>query len=312
MFGEDSSVLMDHYDSMVDDRINMSEIFDSSPRESVSFEIAFTAFFATLVLSVPPTSTLLDSFAWISAIGLLFLTLVRRMAIDHRWIKPRKVMDRTMGYILYMTVFGVYYVSLSLGETTSTGGMSVYFVAAIILYLTSTASLIGYEVLFQDLFLWGAIGGYNRQIKEPNYTFGGKVILHAIRTLIDNYPVDFRKDHPMVEPIFERELPETSKQGNPLIPIVLFAIGTLLVIAVLASPIIFMLRWSVVDGMLVTLGFFLATIQVAPLVQFVYARYGNTSFDQVTTLFSTVKSLLVFYFVVIVYEGVLDISISIL
>lgn len=282
---EDTPILLGSLGIGEGDRIQTSELFETSTRETVGFEVTFTAFVATAVLSVPPTESLLDPIGRAVGILLLGVTLIRRLTIDNQFAPQERIFYRTTRYILYLTFAGLLYVSISFSEILSQYiPIGVYVLAGLLSILFVFAFTFGYEYVFRDFMFWSAVVFYNRQVGQPHTSIYYNGLLALARFQLEMSLYDWNRDHPVVSKIYERDLggAETTSRRWVLFIFGLLFIGLLIVAIITSFSLSLLASERLIPVLIAVIVVVLSIVPLSGVVQFVYARYGNTSFETAT------------------------------
>jgi hypothetical protein len=136
------------------DRDLAEDFWKKSDTESVvDFEIALAAFLATIVLTFPTREA-----PWIgqvAASAVLFITLIRRIAIASPFANESKIMKRTIRPIEFSTATCVIALFISLSEYLSKvlgGSVLLHFSITTVAILFLVVIL--HEIVFLDYFIW--------------------------------------------------------------------------------------------------------------------------------------------------------------
>jgi hypothetical protein len=303
---ENTTLLLESLGLGQGEKINVDRVFKKSNRETIGFEVTFTALIATLVLSVPSTGTLIDPVGKLAAIFLLSVTLARRLALDNPFIDKGRFFDRTTGYILYLTIVGVVYISLSLSDLIAPyTPLGVYVTTGCMILAASVMGLLIYEVVFRDFLLFAAVVFYNYQINQPNTSsfYNGVLSISRLALRISSYEYD--EEDSVIARIDKRDLGSTQSSFQIYTFSIFFFTALLILvigifIAIIAS---YAVGRRVVPAVIVVIVSHIGTIPLSAVVQFVYARYGNTSFQRASDLIQAHKTLPLIIFLLILHFG---------
>ncbi|WP_420182065.1 hypothetical protein ACNO8S_13450 [Haloarcula sp. KBTZ06] len=127
--------------------------FEKQPTSSVDFEIAFAAFLATLVLTYPiPQYSIIGEF---TAFVLLFITLVRRIALASPFAPTAQILNRTRPIVEISSTSAVIcfivYISWSARSFTN---IAPRWIFSIITLFGLTILVLLQELVFRDYCAW--------------------------------------------------------------------------------------------------------------------------------------------------------------
>lgn len=312
-FHEDAEDLLKLHEGegVVHKPIDLDAIYRKEPEQAVSFEIAFTAFIATVSLAAPKTGTLLDLFAPWAASGLLLLTIIRRIALDNIFIDRERIFSTTLGYIAYITTFSVLYLCLALGEIFGDLlNVGPYLVTAVILVILFVVVTFGYEILFQDFMLWIAMTLYNQAIDPSSDDHRAIRIgwLMMARSCLSFSLVGYNEEHYVIKRIQDIDLEGGRKAGKIAMSIIYGLIFLLLlfVVGAVTVPLSWVLSISLLGGFLLNLALILSFTLVVGFVEFVYARYGSGGDEEAAAGVNIFIAALMMYLVILIHAGALE------
>lgn len=202
----------------------------------------------------------------------------------------------------------MFYVGVSGGEWIADHLPLPFYIAAGILMVSISFDLTFlYELLYADLFLWAAIGLYNRRLDKPTTNRFYNGLLSVSRVLLDRSIDDFDQNHPIIERIYDREL-GSSATGQRWIAYVVSGLTGAVVLGLfvlVALPLAFLLDIGIGTASVMGITMFTATVPVSAVVQFIYARYGASTFDQVASDPQLLYLLPLVYGLLLLHAGVL-------
>jgi hypothetical protein len=314
---EKSQDLIDFYiwDGAVQRPIDLENLYQLDTEQTISFEIVFTAFIASIVHSTPRTGTILDSVAPVVAGGLLFITLIRKMALDNVFTSEKWLIGKSLSAIFYLTVFSTLYLSISFAERLAVVvGVNVYLLTAMILIIGTYGILIAYEITFEDFMLWSATAFYNQAFDEEKdyprfYRIG---LLMIARLSLRVSMVDYKEDHFAIRRIRKLDIGD-EKQVSKLGLFILSSLLSLLIlglIALFAVPLAWILEMDLLIAGALSLALFLSFFSIVGLTQFVYARYGSAEIDDPGGYVSPLKTMVLSYSVILLHGGLLGMSVA--
>lgn len=140
------------------EKINPGTVFGNERSDQVDFEIAFTAFVVTIVLSIPA-----DDIGYVLLKGLVIslsgLTLLRKMAVSNQHGPSEPILRWTMPFIQAITVLATVHIFLEAGKVLSTElGLSVSPVVA--------------AAPFIPLFVLGVFGFHEKVTRDASLYIG--------------------------------------------------------------------------------------------------------------------------------------------
>ncbi|WP_275883264.1 hypothetical protein [Halorhabdus sp. BNX81] len=254
------------------ERINPKSVFGGTKNEQVDFEIAFTAFIVTIVLS---TSTNDPGYRFLSILVILMsgLTLLRKMAVSNQHAPAQPLLEWTMPFILTITIVSSIHVFLAVG-TFIIGvlgwDISAIYISGPFVPLSFLAIFLLHEKIFHDASLYLAILGYNAAVKAER----------ANSRLTDNVKDWFLfyvaqlasvSNSPNIPPeLTELDDERQSYQSKSIIGLFLFGM------------LIFTILWMFVSWLfgsfVLNLLFLLMVFFVKYPIQFWYSRFGLARF----------------------------------
>lgn len=252
--------------------IDPKEVFNSYETNSVDFEIAFSAFVATTVLSFPRPTT---SYTIIKllAISLLGLTLVRRIGVTNSFTNSDSIADLTtpailvISYLCFLYIFEIFAKSIA---GMLPGHFDHVFLMGFLVPVSYLLLFFIQEIMFQDLFIYGALISINNYAETDNPIFQEgfrKMAVQALNASFakDAIPAELRWIHHLGEP---ESLSPTiwDKFGfwSGMILVSVFFVGLWTITAILFGDVF------------VTIAVLIAAYFVSVMVNFWYSRYGLT------------------------------------
>ena len=267
------------------EKIDLEKVFQKNPNRTVDFEIVFAGLFATVLLIVSDVSPVLDYLSVIGAISLLFFTMLRRMALDNPFAPEEQLMKISLTVIFITTFFGIIYLAIPLVERIPTWlNVNFYLTLGVLLFIVIYGVAILYEISFRDFFLWAGVLFYNRHIDHRGDATGDRLLLIS-KWILDHSLASSGNLPDSVSNICEVEKVDTDslqKVGSNIgVGLGVFAFISLVIISAAIA-------WFVVTGAVFAfgLGFAVLMLSLIPLVgltEFWFARYGNASFNELTS-----------------------------
>lgn len=291
--------------------VDLDELYESDPEQTVSFEIAFTAFIATVTLAAPMTGTILDLLIPWAGGGLLLLTIIRRIALDNVFIEPEKIFQSTLAYVIYLVTFSVIYLALSLaGFIEAIFGFDTYVLTSIILITVVFGSLLIYEYFFHDLMFWGAVTFYNEAVDRTNdYNHLMRVawIAMAQRALTVSM-INYNEEHYVIKRINDIDVGNEADAAK-IVLVFLYTIF-LLILLVIVGLFAFLLSWitgmSLLAAFLINISLLAVYISVVGFIQFIYSRYGSANINSVRSNPGFGRLIIMMYSIILLHAGFID------
>ncbi|WP_254279647.1 hypothetical protein [Haloarcula marina] len=265
-------------------KIDLEKVFQKNPNQTVDFEIVFAGLLATLLLTVSNISPILDFLSVVGAISLLFFTMLRRMALDNPFAHEEYLMEVSLTVIFITTFYSIIYLVMPVVERIPNWlNANFYLSLGALLFVVIYGVAIVYEISFRDFILWAGILFYNRHIDSRGNATGDRLLL-ASKWIIEHSLASPESLPDEVSKINDVEAVETNpldKAGS--------SVGIVLGISAFIGIIVISvaIAWFVVTGAVFAfgLGFAVLMLSLIPLVgltEFWFARYGNTSFKELT------------------------------
>ena len=130
------------------------EFFDKSDVATVDFEIALAALLGTALITYPVEGHAL--FGQVIAFSLLFLTLIRRIAISSPFASEETILKRTVPLISFASASGILYLIIALLPILPAWlpvSSQVILYSGITLFILITA-VVAQELVFHDYLAW--------------------------------------------------------------------------------------------------------------------------------------------------------------
>jgi len=303
-------------------KIDISEVFGKTPEHTVAFEVALAAIIGTIIRIVSTDSDFLNHLALIGAIGLLFLSLLRRISLDMEMngysdFTEREtgqwLMRKTTRWMQYLILYSIIYAGISFSEMTVeilSGDILLVLSSGIFLFTIGTALL--YEYVIGDFLFYGAIVFYNQFIPTGPHSlrvFGWKIPLNfptlvsRLHQISPHYS-EFNADHTAVRKL--RFIGSPGRQGSRsgVVPVL---IGMVVGVAGLAAGIMTPI-YSLVTGnsviYIIVLIMYLSSSAIAlqGLLQFILSRYGNADLEDMSDARDTFLPVLILLATTLAYR----------
>lgn len=296
---------------VVHKKVDLGDLFDKDVENSVSFEIAFTAFLFSIALMTPRTGSFLDTIAPVVGGGLLLITLIRRMALDNVFIDRQVVFESTLNWAIYFATFLTLYVALSwAGIIDSVVGVGIYTLTGLVLLVIVFGSLAAYEAVYRDHMLWGAILFYNTAVDQTkNLGYGVRVgwLMFARFTLRLSLN-EYNREHYVLRRIYDVDIESHETEGKLALGIigVLIVLFLGLIVVVFAVPMSWILGVPLGSVLVVNIALLASIYPAVSLIEFIYVRYGSANIEEVAKSRRNVLVLVLLYGSVLVHGGMID------
>ncbi|WP_435318454.1 hypothetical protein [Haloarchaeobius sp. TZWSO28] len=136
-----------------DDEALVQIIFQKDRTESIDFEIAFTALITTTSLTTITPESMHRGLITTSALLLLVLTMVRRMAVSGRFAPEQDVLSKTVRPIELFTVICVFQIAAS-----SLSHVKIFsefeWISGLVIFTAVLLLIVLQEFIFQNYRLW--------------------------------------------------------------------------------------------------------------------------------------------------------------
>lgn len=288
----------------------LDEVLANDISGSVDFEITFAAFLATGLLANPSISPPLRIPTYVSALLLLFLTLIRRMAVINRFAQSDKILKGTTPFLVVLSTYSGLYFALALGTySAKVLPLSPLLLALIYIFTTCLLSVVLYEVYFRDFMLVMALYSYAQYRGTIENTKYGEWVLESIQGLLSISMLGGEDFPPEIEEIrsatnspdkmnrWEKLGANLGVKLAVLLMPLFFATAGLLFVWLLPSN-------SILGGIgTFVLGAFsfLCVNYLLVWTRFLYGRYGVMRFGDLSSVRYTIYLSAVLYLMIAIY-----------
>jgi hypothetical protein len=297
------------------EEIQVESIFGTSSDTAVDFEITIAAFLSTMILAYPDAYWLFVPVNYFVPFLLLFLTLIRRIAIINSFYDSKGVFTATKPFLVLSTIYSLFYFSVQLSEivvgliSVPNGVLSLVF-----LCILSFVPILLYELVFEDLFYFIAAVSHNMILSGIQNTRFRKEFGRIVNQCLQSTTVP-RSDWP--DQLVEAYQGEYTRDDDASLGERIG--GTLGVIAAFAfflliAVLLFLTGYSLdpsnsVLSILSAILLFISVFFTDSFTRILYARYGYHHPEQ--SYFSakqTVIAICVIYFSWVSYAGLLGLD----
>jgi hypothetical protein len=264
-------------------------IFEKEQPESVDFEIAFTALIATATLASlnsESQSSLIISFC---ALGLLVLTLVRRMGVIGQYTQKESILNKTIRPIELLTIVCVFQIVISALDMIEKSATGVYVVSLVVIIAVILVAVLQ-EMLFRDYRLWWGAAFFTKGIAVQDGMDRVDSIHRLLLRILAGfyYRIAFlllREPEVLPDEDIEKwnrlrdfiDEMENGEQTSPNTVRLFFAISIiLLVVYGIVSLLLSLTGIPLIDGLLLII----AVVAVRHLIGFWYLAYGSQNLSR--------------------------------
>lgn len=273
-------------------------VSDMSKEEisNVDFEIAFTASIAALVIGFPLPE--LETYVAIkmSAISLLFLTLVRRLALMSGSEYKGKVLRVTTYLMSYSTFVSIlylfYYLSFILSKATNRVNLETLFLVVTTTFVLSI--VVVHELIFRD-FLYKSSKLFRKNPALPSRFSSTTSMKYPgyQQTLNTTSARDMSKDR-------SNKQENSAEESEVRTQITLRGLRLVISLVVVVTSVLIIYLASVIfrSGFMISLFLFIVTYLVMGLVNMYYSMYGLVNLRGKNWLYSFLTKTITYLFAI--------------
>jgi len=247
-------------------KIDIGSLFESDNAEGIDFELAVSAFLATILIYLSTDFALLNYMADLTAFSLLLLTIGRQLSLKSPFANRKKIMNVSMFLIEFLILFAVLYTGLALAEAVNSILMSLIGFEANLALLNILISLIIYgcifliiELVFRDLMMYLCAKIYNKGVESSN-------------TIVKNLLTSIAVRGFEVTP-YDRDYIEDTDNINPL----KYRLGVFMLLIVLLA--LTLVPYLILGSFHTAILFVLLSYLVSGSVTLPYYRYGYSDYE---------------------------------
>lgn len=286
----------------------VQSVFDDEKVNSVDFEITLAAFLATGLLANPNVSPPLRIPTYVVAMSLLFITLIRRMAVINQFALSKRVIQNTTPPLVILSTYSGLYFALALGTyTAEVIPLTPLILALVFTFVIVLLSIVPYEFYFRDFMLMMAVFAYDKYEGSIENTKYGDRVIKGIQNTLQTSLLESEDFPSEVDVIRDSdgqpgdEIGKWEKFGGDLgVQLAAFGMSAFFVTA--GGLFVWLLPSDSLGGKIVTFGLgafsFLCINYLMVFFRFLYGRYGIMSFGEMSSFKRTLALSLFLYLMI--------------
>lgn len=286
----------------------VESVFDDKKINSVDFEITLAAFLATGLLINPNISPPLRIPTYIVSMSLLFITLIRRMAVINQFALSKRVIQSTTPPLVILSTYSGLYFALALGTyTAEVIPLSPLVLALVFTFIIVLLSVVPYEFYFRDFMLMMAVFAYDKYEGNIENTKYGDRVIEAIRNILQTSSLGSEDFPSEIEVIRDSDNQPGEKIGKwekfgGNLGVQLAAIGMSAFFITAGGLFVWLLPSGSLGERIITFGLgafsFLCITYLMIFFRFLYGRYGIMSFGEMASFKRTLAFSLFLYLMI--------------
>lgn len=275
----------------------VERVFDDEKTNSVDFEITLAAFLATGLLANPNISPSLRIPTYTVAMSLLFITLIRRMAVINQFALSKRVIQNTTPPLVILSTYSGLYFALALGTySAEVIPLSPLILALVFTFVIILLSIVPYEFYFRDFMLMMAVFAYDKYEGSIENTKYSDRVIEGIQNTLETSLLesgDFPSEVDVIRDSDGESDDEIGKWerfgGNLGVQLAVF--GMLAFFVTAGGLFMWLLPSNSLAGRIGTFGLgvfsFLCINYLMVFFRFLYGRYGIMSFGEMASFKQT-------------------------